>query len=217
MKTDDQLKQDINAELRWEPSLHAAEIGVVVKGGVVTLVGHVGSYAEKLHAEHAAQRVKGVQAIAVALDVTLLAENTREDADIARTAKNVLEWLSVIPQRSVNVLVENGWITLSGDVDWQYQRVAAKSAVRYLMGVKGVSNEISIRPHTSPGAIKSDIEAALKRSAHTDAEHIQVELHGADVTLSGKVHSWAERDMVRHSAWNSPGVRKVVDNMVVSL
>ena len=217
MKTDNQLKQDVNAELKWEPSIHAAEIGVEVKEGIVTLSGHVSSYTEKLNAERAAQRVLGVQAIAVELDVKLPGESKRDDADIARTAKNVLDWVSIIPLESVKVLVEDGWITLSGELDWQYQRVAAKSAVRYLMGVKGVSNQILIRPQVSPRVVKSEIEAALIRSALADGKNIQVKVNGADVTLTGKVHNQSERDIARLSAWNSPGVQSVVDNMIVTI
>ena len=217
MKTDNQLKQDVNAELKWEPSIHAAEIGVEVKEGIVTLSGHVSSYTEKLNAERAAQRVLGVQAIAVELDVKLPGESKRDDADIARTAKNVLDWVSIIPLESVKVLVEDGWITLSGELDWQYQRVAAKSAVRYLMGVKGVSNQILIRPQVSPRVVKSEIEAALIRSALADGKYIQVKVNGADVTLTGKVHNQSERDIARLSAWNSPGVQSVVDNMIVTI
>jgi osmotically-inducible protein OsmY len=217
MKTDDQLKQDVIAELKWEPSVHAARIGVEVKGGIVTLSGHVCSYTEKLNAERAAQRVMGVQAIAVALDVKLPGESKRDDADIARTAKEVLDWVSIIPLESVKVMVEDGWITLSGELDWQYQRVAAASAVHYLMGVRGVTDQISIKPQTSPGAVKSDIEAALSRSALIDGKNIHVKVNGVGVTLSGKVHSYHERDIARHSAWNSPGVQTVVDNLTVTV
>src|ERR1700693_1798677 len=189
MKTDAQLKQDVNAELKWEPSVHAAEIGVEVKDGVVTLVGHVSSYAEKLSAEHAAQRVSGVKALAVEMDVTLPGTSHRNDADIARTAENVLKWMTAWPNDSVRIMVEEGWITLSGEVDWQYQREAAAAAVRYLMGVKGVSDQIVIKPKVSASVVKSDIEAALKRAAQADAQNILVEVRGADVTLSGKVDS----------------------------
>ena len=215
MKTDDKLKQDIAAELKWDPSLHTSEIGVEVKDGVVTLAGHVGSYSEKINAEHAAQRVKGVQALAVELEVTLSGDSRRDDAQIARAAKNVLDWVSILPLESVNVMVEDGWITLSGFVEWHYQRLAAKAAVQYLMGVKGVSNQISVKPRISTDAVKSDIEAALQRSAQSDAQNIRVDVDGSDVTLSGKVHSWSERNMARHSAWNSPGVRTVIDNIDV--
>ena len=215
--TDDKLKQDVNAELKWDTSLHAAEIGVEVKDGIVTLVGQVSSYTEKMHAEQAAQRVKGVQALAVKLEVNLPGDCRRDDAQIARTAKNVLDWVSIIPVDSIHVLVEDGWITLSGNVEWQYQRLAAKAAVQYLMGVRGVNNLVSIKPHISTDAVKTDIEAALQRSAHNDAQNIRVEVHGSDVTLSGKVHSWSERNLARQSAWNSPGVRAVVDNIDVIL
>ncbi|MET3109065.1 osmotically-inducible protein OsmY [Oxalobacteraceae bacterium GrIS 2.11] len=217
MKTDDQVKQEVNAELNWEPSVHAAQIGVAVKDGVVTLTGHVNNYTEKLHAVRAVQRVSGAQAIAVELDVKLNGDSRRDDADIARTARNVLDWVSILPLESVMVVVEEGWITLSGKVEWQYQRVAAKTAVQHLMGVTGVTNEISIDPISSPSVVKADIEAALLRSAQADAKHIHVEVNGKDVTLTGTVHSWSERDSVRHSAWNSPGVRTVTDNLIVSV
>jgi osmotically-inducible protein OsmY len=215
MKTDTQLQQDIIAELKWEPSVNAAQIGVEVKDGVVTLAGHVSSYAEKYDAERAAQRVSGVKALAVEMDVNLPGSSKRTDADIARSAENVLEWMTYLPRNSVKVKVEHGWITLTGELDWEYQRRAAVDAVRYLMGVTGVSNQIAIKPKVSLSAVKSDIEAALKRRALRDAQEIAVKVHGADVTLTGMVHSWSERDLARNSAWATPGVRNVVDNLTV--
>lgn len=215
MKTDNQLKQDVKAELEWEPSIHASEIGVEVTDGIVTLTSHVGIYAEKLRAEHAAQRVAGVKALAVEIDVTLPGPSKRTDADIARTLDNVSDWLSVLPKNSVKAILEDGWITLSGQVNWQYQLVATEAAVRYLMGVKGASNQIVIKFEASSTTVKSDIEAALKRSAHTDKQNISVDVCGADVTLSGEVNRWAERDLARNSAWHSPGIRPVIDNMTV--
>ena len=215
MKTDTQLQQDVIAELKWEPSVNAAQIGVEVKDGIVTLAGHVSSYAEKWDAERAAQRVSGVKALAIEMDVKLSGSSKRTDADIARSAENTLQWTTYLPKDSIKVMVESGWITLSGKVDWEFQRQAAAKGVRYLMGVTGVSDQIVIKPKVSLSAVKSEIEAALKRRATADAQKISVEVQGADVTLTGKVHSWSERDLARHSAWGTPGVRNVVDNMTV--
>jgi len=216
MKSDSQLQEDVLAELKWEPSVNAADIGVEVKDGIVTLAGHVGNYAEKWGAERAAQRVFGVKALAVEMNVNLLGLGERSDADVARTAGKVLGWMSNLPRDSVKVMVEDGWITLSGEVDWHYQRQAAAGAVRYLMGVTGVSDQITIAPKVSLCAVKSDIEAALKRRAMTDAKEIDVKVDGAEVTLSGTVDTWPERDLAVHSAWSTSGVRSVVDNISVS-
>ena len=216
MKTDSQLQQDVSAELKWEPSIHAARIGVEVKDGVVTLAGQVDSYSEKWNAERAAQRVAGVKAITTELKVHLTGLSKRTDADVAEAVENVLEWTSSLPAGSIKVMVEGGWVTLSGDVDWQYQRQAATDSVRYLMGVTGVSDQISIKPSVTATAVKSDIEAALKRMSIADAKKITVAVHGSDVTLSGTVHSWDERDTATNSAWGTPGVRNVVDEMTLA-
>ena len=213
MKTDAQLQQDVIAELKWEPSVNAAHIGVEVTDGIVTLAGHVGSYAEKLGAERAAQRVSGVRALAVEMDVKLPGLSKRTDADIARSVENVLQWTTYVPKDSVKVMVESGWVTLSGEVDWEYQRQTVKKGVRYLMGVTGVTDNIVIKPKVSLSAVKSEIEAALKRRATADAKKITVNVQGADVTLTGTVHSWSERELAKHSAWGTPGVRNVVDKM----
>ena len=215
MKTDAQVQQDVLAELKWEPSVNAAQIGVEVKDGIVTLAGHVGSYAEKYDAERAAQRVSGVKALAIEMDVTLPGFGKRNDADIARAAESALQWTTFLPKDSVKVMVEGGRITLSGEVNWEYQRQSAAAAVRYLLGVTSVSDQIVIKPKVSASAVKVDIEAALKRHAHDDAQKISVSVSGADVTLSGKVPTWSERDMARNSAWGTPGVRKVIDHMTV--
>jgi osmotically-inducible protein OsmY len=217
MKTDAQLQQDVMAELQWEPSVHATEIGVTVKDGIVTLGGHVASFLEKHDAERAAQRVSGTKAVAVEIDVKLPAFGKRNDADIARAAENVLEWLGDADKPAVKVMVESGWITLSGEVQWQFQKQAANDAVRHLMGVVGVSNQVALTPAVSFGSVQADIESALRRLARTDAAGISVSVKGSDVTLSGKVDSWAERNAARNSAWSTPGVRSVVDNMTVGM
>jgi osmotically-inducible protein OsmY len=215
MKTDTQLQTDVIAELSWEPSVHAAQIGVAVKDGVVTLAGEVSSYAEKWDAERAAQRVAGVKALAVEMEVKLSAFGKRDDADIARSAENVLSWATSVPDDAVQVMVEAGWITLSGAVDWQFQKQAASDAVRFLVGVKGVSNQIAIKPTLTMSAVKADIEAALNRRAIRDARKISVKVDGADVTLTGTVHSFADRELATNSAWGTPGVRSVVDDMTL--
>jgi osmotically-inducible protein OsmY len=216
MKTDTQLQSDVIAELSWEPSINSEEIGVEVKDGIVTLAGHVGSYAEKIDAERAAMRVSGVRALAVEMDVRLPGSSTRTDADIARSVGNVLEWTTYLPKDAVKILVESGRVTLSGEVTWEYQRQAAVSAVRYLMGVKSVNDQIAITPKISAPVVKTDIETALKRRAQKDANAISVSVHGTDVTLSGKVHSWSERELATHTAWGTPGVRRVVDNITLT-
>ena len=215
MKTDSQIQQDVLAELKWEPSVNAAHIGVEVSDGVVTLAGHVGSYAEKWDAERAAQRVTGVKALAVEMDVKLFSSYKRTDAEIASAANSALQWSTYLPKDHVKVMVEKGWLTLSGKLDWEYQRQTAEGAVRYLMGVTGISNNIALKPKVSVSAVKSDIEAALKRRAVADAQKISVDVNGADVTLSGTVHSWSERDTARNSAWGTPGVHSV-DKMSIS-
>lgn len=213
MKTDTQLQHDVIAELSWEPSVQATRIGVEVKDGVVTLTGHVASHAEKWNAERAAQRVSGVRALAVEMNVELPTLDQRTDADIAQAAQNVLSWAAFVPDGAVKVMVEGGWITLSGAVDWHYQKQAAADAVRFLSGVTGVSDQIALTPAVETSAVKADIEAALLRRAKLDAKKISVEVDGGEVTLSGAVHSWSERDLATHSAWSAPGVRHVIDKM----
>jgi osmotically-inducible protein OsmY len=216
MKTDKQLKDDILAELRWEPSVSAEKIGVEVKDGVVTMAGHVNSFVEKWAAEEAVKRVAGVRALAVEMDVNLLGLSQRNDSDIARSAENALEWTTNLPDDAIKIQVEGGWVTLSGDVEWAFQRNEAVGAVRNLRDVKGISNNILIKSTVSANGVKADITDALKRRAITDAQKIKVDVHGADVTLSGTVDNWAERELAMHSAWNTAGVRNVQNNIIVS-
>jgi osmotically-inducible protein OsmY len=217
MKTDAQLQFDVNEELNWDPSIHAEDIGVAVHDGVVTLTGHVNTFAEKWEAERASQRVVGVKALAVEIDVTLPGSSTRTDADIARSAENVLEWNSYVPRNRVKVLVEGGTITLSGEVSRDYQRRAATDSVRTLMGVKGVTNQMTLPLGIPAGNVKADIEAALQRRVPDDAKHISVDVKGGDVTLTGTVHCWSERDQARQTAWGTAGVRNVNDNLTMRL
>lgn len=216
MKTDLALQKDVIAELSWDPSINSAQIGVEVEGGIVTLAGHVRSYSEKWNAERAAYRVLGVKGLAIEISVILPGSSERNDVDIARAAENILQWQTYLPQNYIKVMVENGWITLSGDVAWNYQRDAAEVAVHGLMGVTGVSNQITLRPRVDLKAVKSDIVTALKRRAKADAQSISVDIQGCDVTLAGTVHSLSERDLAKHSAWSTPGVRNVTNNIVVN-
>ena len=216
MKTDADLQKDVIAQLAWEPAIHATQIGVEVKDCVVTLAGEVAPYTEKWYAERAALRVSGVNALAVELKVKLAGSARRADSDIGQSARNVLDWTTSVDSSAVKVLVEGGWITLSGEVDWQYQKQAATDAVRGLMGVTGVSDQIAIKHKPMASIVKADIDAAIRRSAAKDASEIRVEVKGTDVTLTGQVHSWSERDLATDSAWSSPGVRNVIDKMTLS-
>jgi osmotically-inducible protein OsmY len=216
MKNDKQLQLDVIAELSWEPAINSTEIGVQVKDGVVTLSGQVGSYAEKIGAERAAMRVYGVKALAIDISVALAGLNARTDVDIARSAENVLSWTTYLPSDAVKIAVESGWITLSGTVDWEFQRQTAVNSVRYLMGVQGVNDQIVIKPKLTAAVVKADIESALKRRASNESATIAVRVDGSNVTLSGNTHSWAERELARNTAWAAPGVSKVVDNIVIS-
>jgi len=216
MKTDSQLQTDVLAELKWEPAVTAPQIGVEVKDGVVTLSGEVSSFAEKWHAEQATQRVAGVQALAVELTVKLSGLGQRTDTDIARSVQSALAWTSPLPADAVKALVEGGWVTLSGHVDWQYQKEAANAAVRYLVGVTGVSNQLSLKSRVSTLAVKTEIDAALQRRAYDNTPLIAVTVDGNKVTLTGKVHSWSERELARDAAWGTAGVHSVDDRMTVS-
>lgn len=213
MRNDLELRRDIIDELDWEPSLDAAEIGVTAHEGIVTLTGAAKSYTEKLVAERAVRRVRGVKAIANDITVRLPGGTERVDADIAAAAVDALRWKGSIPQGRVNVSVSKGWITLEGEVDWQYQRDAAFEAVHHLVGVKGVSNLITVKPRVSTTEVQSRIEAAFRRSAEVDAQNIRVEASDGKVTLRGNVHSWAERHEAERTAWAAPGVIQV-ENLI---
>jgi osmotically-inducible protein OsmY len=216
MKTDTALQQDVLAELLWEPAIDAARVGVEAEQGVVTLSGRVDTFAEKWAAERAAQRVSGVQALAIKIDVALRGSSERSDADIARDAMNALMSLTCLQADSVTVMVEGGAITLGGQVEWQYQRAAAAACVRHLRGVTGVYDQIGLKPVVSTFEVKTDIEAALKRRMEADANQISIAVHKDQVTLQGVVHSWDERMLVVNSAWGTRGVRSVIDEMTLA-
>jgi osmotically-inducible protein OsmY len=211
------LRQTVLDELEFEPSVDAAHIGVTVKDGVVTLSGHVSSYAEKVAAERAVRRVKGVQAIAQDIDVRYPEDQKTADDEIALRALNILRWSSVVPSGSVLVKVQDGWVTLSGQVNWQYQRSAAESQIRRLSGVKGVVNSIAIKPSVQPTDIRRKIEDALKRNAEIQAQAIRISVEdGGRVGLEGNVHDWRERQVAENAAWSVPGVVRVDDRLHIA-
>ncbi|MCX7279913.1 MAG: BON domain-containing protein [Burkholderiales bacterium] len=218
MKSDSQLKHDVLDELKWEPSVNATNVGVEVRDGIVTLAGRVESFSEKWHAERAVQRVHGVRGLAVDVNVELPGLRQHTDADIAAAARNILDWATNIPKKSISVMVENGWLTLSGTVDWSYQRLAAAQAVRHLLGVTGLSDQIVLKsvPASDPHAVKVAIEAALKRRAVDSANSISVTMLGTEATLTGMAGSWSEREFAEEAAWCTAGVRSVVDRISVT-
>jgi osmotically-inducible protein OsmY len=216
MKTDAELQQDVINELEWEPTVEAAEIVVTVKDGVVTLSGYVDTYVKKGAADRAAARVFGVRAVAEEIQVRLPSSLKRSDEDIARAVANVLEWNVLIPRERVKVQVKDGLVTLSGEVDWGYQKFAAEEAVRNFMGVVWFSNQITVKPTVKPQDVKDKIKSAFQRNALLDARRITVETRGSWVILGGSVRSWGERAEAQWAAWAAPGVSEVENNIIIS-
>ena len=216
MKDDKELQSDVLDELQWEPSIEAAEIGVMARDGVVTLAGRVPTYHEKVAAERAAKRVHGVKAVANDVEVRTTVDGERDDTDIAQAVVTALKWKATVPDPRIKASVTKGWVTLEGEVDWHYQREAAEEAVRGLLGVRGVINQVAIRPRASVSEVKSRIEAAFRRSAELDAQKVRVEAHDGNVTLRGDVHSWAERQAAERTAWSAPGVTHVENRITVA-
>jgi len=216
MKTDTELQQDVMTELQWEPTIKAAEIGVGVTDGVVTLSGYVDSFWKKWAAERAAARVFGVKGVVEKIQVRLSGSFKRSDEDIGGAVANALEWNVAVPYDRVKVQVEDGLVTLSGEVDWWYQKDAAEDAVRKLVGVVLVSNHITVKPAVKPMDLKGKIENAFRRNALLDARRIKIETLGRKVILRGSVRSWAERAEAQWAAWAAPGVSEVENDIIVS-
>ena len=215
MKTDRELQHDVIEELEWEPRVHAEKIGVTADHGVVTLVGEVESYAERFEAEKAVKRVAGVQGLANDLDVQVDEVRPPHDPDIAQHALSAIDWNVAVPKGSVKVLVAKGWITLEGQVEWMYQKRTAEDAVRSLTGVRGITNNILVKPRVQASEVKHKIQAAMRRNAELDAENIAVDTDGGKVVLSGTVRSWAEHEDAIDAAWAAPGVVKVEDLLAI--
>jgi osmotically-inducible protein OsmY len=216
MRTDTELQRDILDELAWEPSIDAAEIGVSVENGVVILNGTVKSLSQKWAAEQATQRVEGVRAVTDELVVRIPGDSRYTDADVARAAANALDWNASVPREKIKLLVENGWVTLQGEVEYRYQSDAAEGAIRNLKGVQGVSNLIVVKPRISPSNIKDQIEKALERAAQVDAQNISVEATNGKIILRGSVKTWAEREEAERAAWAAPGVSDVQNDIRIA-
>jgi len=216
MKTDADLKRDIVAELNWDPAVNATAIGVAVRDGVVTLTGHLGTYAEKHAASRAVQRVAGVKAVALELDVKLSPDHKRSDTEIAASIESAIRWNTVVPVDAIRVTVDHGWVTLKGDVDWDYQRRNVEKVIRPLMGVVGISNEIALRAKVKAADVSRKIEEALTRQAIREARHVGVAVDGTTVKLTGTVHSWQERAAAQGVAWSAPGVHAVINELRIA-
>lgn len=216
MKTDQELKVMVQAELAWDPAVKETAIGVAVKDGIVTLSGHVDTFPEKWAAEKALQRVHGVRAVAMEVDVRLSPDHRRSDTDIARSAELALKWHTTVPADAVRLTVDHGWITMQGELDWDYQRQNLEHALRNLTGVLGISDEIVLRNRPTPEDVGKRITEALRRQSAREAQHLMVSVKGDTVTLRGSVHSWHERDAAKGAAWSAPGVRRVVDELLIT-
>jgi osmotically-inducible protein OsmY len=215
MKTDARLRKDILAELEWDASIHADHVGVSVRDGVVQLAGHLDTFAEKQAVENAVKRVAGVKAIAVELDVRLEPNHHRSDMEIAAAIETAFKWHAQIPEERIQVVVEKGWVTLSGEVDWQYQRQNAETVVQPLTGVVGVTNKIALRDRTAPEYVVNRIHDALARYADDESKNIEVVVDGDTAILRGTVATLAERSLAQTAAWYAPGISRVVNEIKV--
>lgn len=217
MRSDSDIKRDVEDELRWDPDVDSTDIAVTVKNGVVTLAGFSRSYSDKLEAETAAKRVAWVVGLANDIEVRLPNIDQRPDPDIARDAIEALKYRVPTVSQQIKVLARDGWVTLEGEVEWEFQRSMAERAARRVRGVKGVTNSVQIKPRAQPSEIKRKIEEAFRRHAVIDAGRITVETHGGEVVLKGTVRSWTERQEAERAAWSAPGVIKVDDRIAISV
>lgn len=216
MKTDEKLQRDVMEELSWDPIINATEIGVAAKNGIVTLTGTVRNYAEKLAAEKAIKKVRGVKGIALDLDVKLSSLDIHTDTEIAENIVNALLLNTAVPDGRIKPKVDYGWVFLEGEVNWQYQKTAAINAVKYLPGVRGVTDLIQIKPNVTTGLLKENIKKALERNADIDANNIDIETVGNTIVLKGPVSSWKERTAIEDAVWATPGVFDVEDKLHIA-
>ncbi|MFO0416092.1 MAG: BON domain-containing protein [Pseudomonadota bacterium] len=217
MKSDKQLQKDVMDDLTWDPSIDASKIGVSVVNGVVTLTGAVPSYFQKQNTERIVKRVSGVRAVANDIEVRLPSSTERNDSDIAQAALNALKWDTSVSEDNVKISVTKGWVTLEGSVDWNYQRESCEKAIEKLVGVKGVTNRVSVAPQVKAKDVKGEIKAALHRYAELEARNIEVDSADSTITLRGQVRSWAERKEAETAAWMAPGVTQVKNEIIVSV
>jgi osmotically-inducible protein OsmY len=215
MKTDADIRRDVESELQWDPSIDDEKIGVIVNDGVVTLTGEVGNFAGKWTAEDIVKRVSGVRAIANDIQVTLPLSSVRTDTDIAEAAANALQWHVSLGGAKIKPVVKDGWVTLSGTTSWGFQRTSAENAVRNLVGVRRVTNDVMVASPIKVADVKQKIEEAFKRHAMLDAKDIEVKVDSSTVTLQGHVHSWQEHDDAARAAWAAPGVANVENRLLI--
>ena len=215
MKTDSEIQKNVMEELKWEPFLKASEIGVAVKDGIVTLSGTVDTYGKKVSAEKAAKRVAGVKAVAEDIEVKLSSGGKRNDTEIAEAVLNALKWHSAVQEDKIKIKVEDGWVTLEGNVEWEFQRSAARTSVEHLLGVVGISNNIKIVPTLSATEVKRKISSAFQRSATVDSEKINIAVDGSKVILTGKVRSYVEKRDAEKAAWLAPVVNRVENKLEI--